>query len=65
MKKDTVDFTPEAVKAYLDKCIRYWRSVRDNPEHAKREMGSFYVDAFQSVRVSLFGELLSPPGGHK
>ncbi len=47
-----VAFTEEAVKEYLDMCITRWRK---NPQH---EMRAYYVDAFQKVRVSLFGELL-------
>jgi hypothetical protein len=41
------------VKIYLDECIDHWRSQADagNPE------AKFYVDAFQSIRTSLLGEL--------
>ncbi len=49
----TVDFTEDAVKEYLDKCISHWR--RNAPPS---DMRAHYVDAFQSVRVSIFGELL-------
>jgi len=59
----TVPFTEEDVKGYLDECIIFWRQKRgtnigsDNiPEF---NMAVCYVDAFQSVRMSLFGELLS------
>lgn len=55
----TVVFTYEQVKAYLDGAIRNWRKKREK-EPEKKEMASHYVDAFQSVRVSLFGELLPP-----
>jgi hypothetical protein len=55
-----VEFTKEAVKAYLDGAIRHWRGLRDRQPEALREecMAAYYVDAFQSVRVSLFGERL-------
>ena len=47
----TVPLEREAVREYLDSCIRYWR---DYPSpHAR-----YYIDAFQSVRTSLFGETL-------
>ena len=47
----TVPLEREAVREYLDSCIRYWR---DYPSpHAQ-----YYIDAFQSVRTSLFGETL-------
>ncbi len=49
----TVAFTEDAVKEYLDKCITHWR--RSAPPC---EMRNHYIDAFQSVRVSIFGELL-------
>lgn len=47
-----VPFTEEDVKKYLDHAISYWRKCPPT------EMQSHYVDAYQSVRVSLFGELL-------
>lgn len=43
------------IKRYLDRAIIRWRHKRDeeNCEFAK-----YYIDAFQSVRVSIFGETL-------
>lgn len=58
----TVQFTEKDVKAYLDECVVFWRKKRDNPlikEQSRIRMAEHYVDAFQSVRMSLFGELLS------
>lgn len=52
----TVPFTEKDVKGYLDKAIEYWRKC------PATEMRDSYVDAYQSVRISLFGELL-PKGG--
>ena len=52
----TVEFTEEAVKGYLDKCITRWR------EADRTDMRAHYVDAYQSVRVSIFGELLPKEG---
>lgn len=52
----TVSFTEEDVKGYLDKNIKYWRKC------APTEMRASYIDAYQSVRVSLFGELLPKEG---
>ncbi len=49
---NTVPFTEEGIKVYLDDAITHWR------ECAPTDMRSHYVDAYQSVRVSLFGELL-------
>lgn len=45
----------EEIKEYLDKCIRYWRDKRDKDgcEYAK-----YYIDAFQSIRMSIFDDLL-------
>lgn len=53
---DTVEFTEEAVKEYLDRNIRHWRSQRDSISEA--QMALYYIDAYQSVRISLFGETL-------
>ena len=52
-----VAFTEDAVKEYLDNCITHWRN-----NAPPSEMRSHYVDAFQSVRTSLFGELLPQEG---
>jgi hypothetical protein len=62
---DVVEFTLDAVREYLDGCIweaRRWRDkprndggVQDGHEYL---MARCYVDAYQSVRTSIFGELL-------
>lgn len=54
----TVPFEPEEVKAFLDHAITHWRDQRDDPESQFHDIAIYYVDAFQSVRMSLFGELL-------
>lgn len=49
------------IKAYLDTAIRDWRDTRDHrsgKDHLDAHTASCYVDAFQSMRMSLFGELL-------
>ena len=52
--------TREDIKAYLDDCIRFWRQMRDDPKETKfpPEECIFVIDTFQSVRVSIFDELL-------
>lgn len=50
----------ETMLKYLDEAIEYWRDKRDDSE--EYEFAHCYIDAFQSVRVSLFGELLEPRG---
>lgn len=55
--RNIIPFTPEDVKAYLDKCITYWRGVRDSLAVSK-DLADHYIDAYQSVRVSIFGETL-------
>jgi len=53
-----VPFTQEDVKKYLDTCIVLWRKKRDiGGENAK--IAEYYIDAYQSARVSLFGETLN------
>ncbi len=53
--------TDDEVRAYLDEAIRFWRYkwadafVLDYPT---KDKAAHYIDAFQSVRMSLFGELL-------
>lgn len=46
---------------YLDDAIIKWRRIRDGKEDCTQiqiGMAPMYIDAFQSVRVSLLGELL-------
>lgn len=54
-----IPFTKKRVKAYLDQCIDFWWSERDK---ASNEAGYIrvlcYIDAFQSIRMGLFGETL-------
>ena len=49
-----VSFTKKEIKKYLDECIRFWRKKRDEGD----SIAEYYVDAFQSVRISIFGKLL-------
>ena len=43
------------IKEYLDLVIKRWRYERDVE---KCDYAKYYIDAFQSVRVSIFGETL-------
>lgn len=54
-----VPFTEQDVKAHIDRSIRFWRRQRDSDKDQRvRQIARYYVDAYQSMRVSLFGELL-------
>lgn len=57
-----VAFNEEAVKAYFDRAIQYWRSrgKKDSKDfdYISVVTAAHYVDAYQSMRMSLFGELL-------
>jgi hypothetical protein len=53
-KMNTVPFNKKDVKAYLDRCIVHWRKKCETGD----KMAEQYIDAFQSMRISLFGELL-------
>ena len=61
-----IPFVKEIVKDYLDTCIRYWRKELLKETDKERWEGCeegvlrarCYIDAFQSVRTTLFGELL-------
>lgn len=70
MKKDTVKFTKKEVKSYIDAYIKIWRDKKteliDEQEEipgvyntGKIRMCTHYIDAYQCIRNSLFGELLS------
>jgi hypothetical protein len=57
---DTVKFTKKEVKNYLDSVIIFWRKQRDDKitRGIDNQQEVCYIDAYQSVRVSLFGEML-------
>lgn len=54
------------IKGYLDNAIMMWRRKRDEvpPDVTTLEsvMADYYIDAFQSIRTSLFGTILNPDG---
>ena len=55
--------TREQIKEYLDSTIRLWRQKRDNPTEKDRDqqhdiMAKYYIDAYQSARMSIFDEIL-------
>ena len=51
--EEIIPFEKDAIKEYIDKCIRFWRS-----ECTKDFYAIYYVDAYQSMRYSLFSEKL-------
>ena len=52
--KHLIPFTETDIREYLDRSIRYWRKKRDEGN----ALAPSYIDAFQSVRTTLFGRLL-------
>lgn len=52
---DELKLENNEIKEYLDKAIDYWRN--SDEEYAK-----FYVDAFLSVHMSLFGYWIDTDG---
>ncbi len=55
-----IRLTPEMTLQYLDNNIEHWRKKLQNAlERNEILTASCYIDAYQSVRVSLFG-LLKP-----
>lgn len=59
-KEEVVKFTKVDVLDYLDTTIMFWRKKRDagDEDDEMAEYYKYYIDAYQSVRTSLFGELL-------
>jgi hypothetical protein len=48
------------LKNYLDNVITHWRNKKDDSERDSKEelMAMCYIDAYQSVRVSILGKCL-------
>lgn len=63
---ERLPFEEDAVRDHLDACIRLWRERRDeaeaNPGASEEDVAltEHYVDAYQSMRTSIFGEVLPP-----
>lgn len=60
---EIISFTQIEVKKYLDNCIIHWRMLqaaeaKTADEAYNRDIAIFYIDAYQSMRTSIFGELL-------
>jgi hypothetical protein len=55
----TVPLEPEPIRRYLSTAIIHWRRVRDTAATEEgRLKAECYVDAFQSMHISLLGELV-------
>ena len=55
---NTVPFQKEDVTSYLDSCVNHWRTLRDTTNDPQQKHDAvIYIDAFQSVRISLTGKL--------
>lgn len=57
---ETVVFTEQAIRDHLDACIRLWRErlVRADGTTVLPLQAASYIDAYQSMRVALFGDIL-------
>lgn len=59
-----IEFTKDHVRNYLDGAIDTWRTIRDCPTEdlgnlaEQKPLAEAYIDAYQTVRASLFGEIL-------
>lgn len=64
VQAEQADAVTQGYLDYIDNAIRNWRQIaRKDPDKGEVEpdlhrAAPYYVDAFQSVRVSLFGDLL-------
>jgi len=63
--KSIVVFKKREVREYLDGLIMFWRNSRDEEiedleeeEKYLKEISKYYIDAYQTVRLSLFGKML-------
>ncbi len=57
--KGALPFNETTVLAYLDSSIKGWREKKEGTDNADAKvLAGHYIDAYQSVRTSLFGEVL-------
>jgi hypothetical protein len=60
--KSERDQLREQMREYLDEAITSWRAIRNDENHEHKDLAPYYVDAFQSVRVSMLGTMLPKEG---
>jgi len=55
-----IPFKEKDVKNYLDINIANWRKKKNEADISNftRDLSICYIDAFQTVRIALFGEML-------
>ena len=53
-----VPLKPKAILDYIDHAVIRWRAAKAGDSDAK-DQAAYYVDAYQSMRMSLFGEALA------
>lgn len=66
---EVVPFEKDLVRTYLDLNIASWRKRFEDAQRnddlatadLEKQIAVSYIDAYQSVRLSLFGELLAHP----
>lgn len=60
MNEEPIPLEREPILEYLDDAIITWRNRRDDDglEQKDRDIAIYYVDAFQAMRESFFGECL-------
>jgi len=52
--EEGIPFTRESVRDYLDNAITRWRKVREGDGDTSSQVAAYYIDAYQSIRASLF-----------
>jgi len=58
MTEGVPEIDAERVREYLDHAIGEWRKIALRPTHPHNRIAIYYVDAYQSARVSLLGSAL-------
>jgi len=53
-----MEMNENEILEYLDFCINEWRDRNEDINHIHHNISLYYIDAFQSVRSSLFGSTL-------
>lgn len=61
---DNLMLDDEEIKSYLIGSIILWRERVKGKDKKFKKMAPYYIDAFQSVLVTLFGETFPEKGGN-
>lgn len=51
--------SPERILKHIDSKIELWLDIYNDPEDAAHPAAVYYIDAYQEMRLAIFGQMKS------